>query len=235
MLPDERAGIGGIVAAAARRGRVMALVEAAAWGGAVAALWPVLGVFAAAAVAAWRWRATRREAIVPALERAQPAARNLFITADELERDALGAKPAIRERVLADAAAVARSVAPRDLFPAAPIARAVAAVVVAWAVATAVPWWRAAGNHGAVILDRTNGLSNERRAGVAARDRRGPATAVHRAGADDAGRSGTDSGGRRRDGGGHDRINFAPASASSRTGRFARWSRAADRSAVASR
>ena len=106
VLPDGPAGIGGIVAAAARRGRVMALVEAAAWGGAVAALWPVLGVFAAAAVAAWRWRTTRREAIVRALERAQPAARNLFITADELERDALAAKPAIRARVLADAAAV---------------------------------------------------------------------------------------------------------------------------------
>jgi len=149
VLPDEPAGIGGIVAAAARRGRVMALVEAAAWGGAVAALWPVLGAFAAAAVAAWRWRTTRRESIVRALERAQPAARNLLITADELERDALAAKPAIRARVLADAAAVARSVAPRDLFPAAPIARAVAAVVVAWAVATAVPWWRAASHSGA--------------------------------------------------------------------------------------
>jgi len=149
VLPDERAGIGGIVAAAARRGRVMALVEAAAWGGAVAALWPVLGVFAAAAIAAWRWRATRREAIVRALERAQPAARNLFITADELERDALAAKPAIRARVLADAAGAARGVAPRDLIPAAPIARAVAAVVLAWAITIAVPWWRAASNSGA--------------------------------------------------------------------------------------
>ena len=149
MWPDQRAGIGGIVAAAARRARVLALVEAAAWGVAVAALWPILGVLAAAAVAAWRWPATRREAIVRALERAQPAARNLFITADELERDALDAKPAIRARVLADAEAIARGVAPRDLFPAAPIARAVAALVLAWAVASAVPWWRPAGNRGA--------------------------------------------------------------------------------------
>ena len=150
MLPDEPAGIGGIVAAAARRGRVMALVEAAAWGGAVAALWPVLGSFAAAAVAAWRWRTTRRESIVRALERAQPAARNLFVTADELERDALAAKPAIRgARARRRRGGRAQSSRRADLFPAAPIARAVAAVVVAWAVATAVPWWRAASHSGA--------------------------------------------------------------------------------------
>ena len=149
MLPDERASIGEIVAEAARRGRVGMIVEAAAWGVTAAAIVPILGVVAAAAVAVCRWRATRHEAIVQALERAQPTARNLFVTADELERNALEAKPAIRARVLADAAAAARGVAPRDLFPAAPIARAVAASALAWAVATTALWWRTSDDRGA--------------------------------------------------------------------------------------
>jgi uncharacterized protein DUF4175 len=95
-------------------------------------------------MAIWRWRATRRTAIVRALEHAQPAARNLFVTADELERDVLAVKPAILARVLADAESIARSVDLRALFPAAPIARAVLAGVVAWTLATAIPWWRSA-------------------------------------------------------------------------------------------
>jgi len=149
VLPDERASIGEIVARAARRGRVVAIAEAAAWGVAAAAILPLLGVVAAAAVLVWRWRATRRDAIVRALERARPTARNLFITADELDRLALEAKPAIRARVLADAAAAARGLAPRDLFPSAPIARAVAALLLAWAVATTALWWRGSGDRGA--------------------------------------------------------------------------------------
>ena len=43
----------------------------------------------AVAVASWRWRSTSRASIVRALERAHPDARNLFVTADELARDAL--------------------------------------------------------------------------------------------------------------------------------------------------
>ena len=143
MSPDARAGIGEIVAAAARRGRLIALVEAAAWGGAVAALSPPAGAIVAAAVASWRWRATRRPAIVRALEQAQPAARNLFVTADELDRDLIAVKPAIRARVLDSAESLARTVETRALFPASPIARAVLAGVGAWALATAVPSWRA--------------------------------------------------------------------------------------------
>ena len=44
-----------------------------------------------------------------ALERAHPDARNLFVTADELARDTLTAKPPVRARVFADAAASARA------------------------------------------------------------------------------------------------------------------------------
>ena len=120
----------------------MALLEAAAWGAAASALSPALGLVAGVAVAVWRWRAMRRPAIVRALERAQPSARNLFVTADELEREALTVKPAVRTRVLADAAAIARSVSPGDLFPAAPIVRAVVAALLAWTLAMGLLWWR---------------------------------------------------------------------------------------------
>ena len=43
-----------------RRARVLALVEAVAWGAAAAAISPVAGALVAAAVAAWRWRTTSR-------------------------------------------------------------------------------------------------------------------------------------------------------------------------------
>jgi hypothetical protein len=149
VSPDAPAGIRTIVAAAARRGRLVALAEAAAWGVAAMAISPAAGVLVAAVIAIWRWRATRRNAIVRALERAQPAARNLFVTADELERDVLGVKPAIRARVLADAGSMGRNVELRALFPAAPIARAVLAGAAAWTLAAAIPRWRPAGNRDA--------------------------------------------------------------------------------------
>jgi hypothetical protein len=149
VSPDAQAGIRTIVGAAARRGRLVALAEAAAWGVAATAISPAAGVLVAAAIAIWRWRATRRSVIVRALERAQPAARNLFVTADELERDVLAVKPAIRARVLADAGSMSRNVELRALFPAAPIARAVLAGAAAWTLAAAIAWWRPAGNRDA--------------------------------------------------------------------------------------
>jgi Domain of unknown function (DUF4175) len=142
VWPEAPAGIRGVVAAATRRARLMALAEAALWGIALAAASYAAGVLAFTAMLAWRWRKTRHSSIVRALERVQPAARNLFITADEVDRDLLTVKPAIRARVLADAAAMAEGVVSRDLFPAAPIALAVLAGVVAWTLVGTADWWR---------------------------------------------------------------------------------------------
>src|SRR5882724_2581072 len=96
------------IASARRRARLLAIAESMAWGAVGAAISPAAGVMIAAAVAVWRWRTTARASIVRTLEHAESEARNLFVTADELARDALVAKPAIRARVFADAAASAR-------------------------------------------------------------------------------------------------------------------------------
>jgi len=142
VSPDPATGIAAIVAAASRRGRVLASAEAAGWGVAAAAGSVPVGVFVAAATAIWRWRATRRHAIVRALERAEPAARNLFVTADEIERDALDLKPEVGARVLAQARAVAGAVDSRTLFPMTPLGRALVAAAVAWLLAGFVVDWR---------------------------------------------------------------------------------------------
>ena len=118
------------------------MAEAAAWGAAVAALSPAVGVLTAVAVAAWRWRATRRAEIIRVLERAQPAARNLFVTADELEREVLAVKPTVRERVLEDAAARAATVDLRAAYPLAPVVRAAMVAGVAWALVGTAGLWR---------------------------------------------------------------------------------------------
>jgi Domain of unknown function (DUF4175) len=142
VSPDERPGIRRLVAAAMRRARLIAVAEAVLWGVALAALSMIAGAVAFAGVLAWRWRAVNRAAIVRALERAEPAARNLFVTADEIERNLLTLKPAIRARVLAEAGAMARAVVSRDLVPAAPVAHAILAGVVAWMLAGATVLWR---------------------------------------------------------------------------------------------
>ena len=92
------------IASSIRRARELALGEAVAWGLAVAAVSPVAGVLLAAAIGAWRWRTTSRASIVRALEHAQPGFGNLLVTADELARETLTAKPPVRARVFADAA-----------------------------------------------------------------------------------------------------------------------------------
>ena len=124
MSPDEHAGpgLGGLLATATRRIRMLALAEAAAWGLVVAAVSPVAGVLTAMALAAWRWRAARRVEIVRTFEHALPSARNLFVTADEIERNLLAATTAVRERVLGDAAANAAKVDLGIAYPAAPAA-----------------------------------------------------------------------------------------------------------------
>jgi hypothetical protein len=130
------------VAAAIRRARVLALAEALGWGLAVGAISPVAGAAIAAGVAAWRWRTASRGWSVGRLERAHPDAANLFVTADELSRSALVAKPAVRARVFADAAAHVQRL---DLGAAFPIGRVVSVALIAvlvWTVVETAHRWR---------------------------------------------------------------------------------------------
>jgi hypothetical protein len=147
VSPDHRVrdpgwSVGDAIASVARRIRMLALAEAAAWGAALAALSPAVAVMTAVAVAVWRWRAARRAEIIHALERTQPAARNLFVTADEVERGVLAVTPTARERVLADAAASVATIDLQTMYPVAPVMRAAMVTCVAWGLAGTAGLWR---------------------------------------------------------------------------------------------
>jgi uncharacterized protein DUF4175 len=140
---DERA-IDAAVRLAARRARVLAVVEALAWGAAAGIA--VVSWFAAAVVAftvvALRWRSLRRGTVVRAIDRMDAAARNVFVTADELRFGTLSTSGALRIRVFADAAAVARRSDRRLVAPLAPAARAVTAAIVVALVVWTMPLTR---------------------------------------------------------------------------------------------
>ena len=125
-----------------RRARVLGLGEAVAWGLAVAAVSPVTGALLAAAIGAWRWRTTSRVSIVRALEHAQPGFGNLLITADELARETLTAKPPVRARVFVDAAARVQQVDLRAAFPIAPLIRIALLAAFVWTTVEMAHLWR---------------------------------------------------------------------------------------------
>ena len=138
---DSRAVVVSAIGAVARRARLQALLEGLAWAivaGALSASVAAAAI-AGAIVVAWRWRESRRPAIVRAIERAFPASRNLFFTADELDTGRLTTTEAMRSRVFADAATVARGVDPRAVAPLYRIA--IAGGAAAAAIAIAVPRW----------------------------------------------------------------------------------------------
>jgi len=138
---DSRAVVVSAIGAAVRRARLQALLEGLAWAivaGALSASVAAAAI-AGAIVVAWRWRGSRRPAIVCAIERAFPASRNLFFTADELDAGRLTTTEAMRSRVFADAAAVARGVDPRAVAPLYRVAVAGGAAAAAIAIAVAVP------------------------------------------------------------------------------------------------
>jgi hypothetical protein len=141
VSPDERRVIDAI-AAAVRRGRMVAAFEAVAWGAAASAISPAAGGLVAAAVAVWRWRATGRTRVVRALERACPDSRNLFVTSDEIAAGRLAAAPSARPRVFADAAAMADRLDVRTVFPLARVRRAAVLAAVAWTLVFTAPLWR---------------------------------------------------------------------------------------------
>ena len=130
------------IAAAVRRVRLLGLAEGAALGLAAAAISPIAGAIVGVAVAGWRWRATTRGRIVRALEREHPESYNLFVTADEIARDLLAAKPSVRARVFADASASAARLDLRAAFPIAPLVRAAFLAVCAWSTTATIHIWR---------------------------------------------------------------------------------------------
>ena len=140
--PGPERTVSDAIASAIRRVRLLALAEASAWGLAMAAISPVAGALIAAAVAVWRWRTTSRASIVRVLERAHPDSRNLFVTADELARGTLAAKPLPRARVFADAAASAQRLDLRTAFPTARVVRVALLAVLAWSAVETSPLWR---------------------------------------------------------------------------------------------
>jgi hypothetical protein len=143
VSPDERE-VAALIRRGSRRGRIVATAEALAWGAVVAVVSPVAAVFVAVAIGGWRSRATRDAAVVRALERTHPDARNLFVTAAELASGRLAAKPAARDRVFARAAVLARSTDLSRTFPARSMVVAIVVAMVAWAGAATTRLWRPA-------------------------------------------------------------------------------------------
>lgn len=157
-FPDTNAErlVSGAIASAIRRARLLALAEAMGWGLAVASISAMAGALVVAAVAVWRWRATSRASIVRALEHSHPDSRNLFVTADELARETLAAKPLVRARVFADAAASAQRLDLRTAFPIARVVRVALLAAVAWVtVETAHVWRGQLSRAGAGVLSRS--------------------------------------------------------------------------------
>jgi hypothetical protein len=144
--PGSERSVLDAIASVIRRARALALVEASAWGLTAAAISPIAGAVVALAVAVWRWRAASRPLVVAALERAHPASRNLFVTADEIARGTLTATPPVRARVFDEAAAVAKQLDPRTAFPIARVVRVLFVAALAWSTMATAQWWR--GQHG---------------------------------------------------------------------------------------
>jgi uncharacterized protein DUF4175 len=141
VSPDERA-VAGAIDATLRRARLFAIAEAVAWGLVAASAQPLGGALVGAVIAVWRWRATRRETILRAIERTHQSSRNLLVTADELAGGRLTASSSMRARVFADAAAIARRLDSRTIVPGGRALMAGAVALVAWAIVMTMPFWR---------------------------------------------------------------------------------------------
>jgi hypothetical protein len=154
VSPDA-AVLSQVVDRAVRRARLLVAAESAAIGVAVAAWSAAAGLVVAVLFAVWRARAASRRSVVRALERGTPGSRNLIVTADEIASGALAVRPAMRERVLADASVAARSVDVRAAFPSRPVARAAILASAAWLAAAAIGVWRQPPSRSTAIDSRT--------------------------------------------------------------------------------
>ena len=128
--------------AAARRSLTLAVAEALAWAAAAAAVSPIASLLVLALVLAWRLRGSNRAAIVRTMERTHGDSRNLFVTADEMSRGVLSAKPAVRERVFAHASVESRRLNLRALLPILPLVRAASVASAAWLLVMTAAMWR---------------------------------------------------------------------------------------------
>ena len=117
--------------------RIAAALEAAG-AGAVAAAWSIpAGLGLAIVVAVARASNTARPAVARRLERANPALNNLVVTAEEMLSGTLRARPAIRQRVVDEAASAAREARTRAMWPIARIAALLLTAAVIWIARTA--------------------------------------------------------------------------------------------------
>jgi len=116
VSPEEQV-VRDTLGSAVRRARIVAAAEALALGVAVAAISPIAAVIVAAVVLAWRLRASTRPVMLRTIERTHRDARNLFVTADELSRGVLAAKPVVRQRVFERAAIESTRLNHRELVP----------------------------------------------------------------------------------------------------------------------
>src|SRR4051812_15662898 len=136
--------VAGAIAAATNRARLLVIAESVAWGFTVAAVSVPAGALLAAAILAWRWKSTSRASVVRRFERAQPDAANLFVTVEELARDALDAKAPVRARVFQHAAVWSQRIDRRVVFPATRAVGGVAIAILAWTVVQTAERWRPA-------------------------------------------------------------------------------------------
>ena len=133
MSPDARVFVAA-VDRGLRRARLVAVLEAIAWGAAAAAITPIAGIITALGVALLRLRRISRTTIVGRFERVVPAARNLFITAEEMLEGRLSAADRVRERVFADASERTRSLDVRRAAGAVPVWAAAIVAGLAWTI-----------------------------------------------------------------------------------------------------
>ena len=141
MSPDEQSVLD-TIAAAVRRTRIIALAEALAWGGAAAAIWLMASPPVLVFVLTWRLRASGRKAVVTAIERTHRDARNLFVTADELSRGVLSAKPVVRDRVFAHASLESQRLNLKTFARILPFTRAASVAGAAWILVLTASMWR---------------------------------------------------------------------------------------------
>jgi hypothetical protein len=138
---DEQA-IVAIVRSATRRARLLAIAEGTAVGIAAAASSRVAGLVAGISYVAWRWQDSRRRSIVEAAEQCHPELRNLLITWNEISEGTLAVTPSACERVMAKAAARAKSIDLARVVPATRLAQVVLVAAVAWTSVGLANWRR---------------------------------------------------------------------------------------------
>jgi hypothetical protein len=141
VQPDERA-VGDLFAAAARRARWLGAVEATALAGAAILNSRLAALLVATGYVWWMWQRGTPANVVAAIEDTHPDARNVLVTAQEITSGTLAVKPAVRDRVMGQAAAQARRVDLALAFPVSRIWPVLTLAAVVWVMAGGLRVWR---------------------------------------------------------------------------------------------